>query len=290
MLAVPAKIAGCQQIILCTPPQSDGTIHPAILFAASITGVSQIFKVGGAQAIAAMTVGTETISKVDKIFGPGNHFVTEAKLLALRKGVSIDLPAGPSEVLIIADHTANGQFVASDMIAQAEHGVDSQVMLVTNHRPLISETVTALKEQLERLPRKQIAQAALENSGIVYLRKMSDCLTFSNCYAPEHLILSTEHPSTQIKDLTNAGSVFLGHYSPESVGDYASGTNHTLPTAGWARAYSGVSVDSFVKKITFQQLSKDGLSKLGPTVEIMAAAEHLEGHRNAVSIRLNANK
>jgi histidinol dehydrogenase len=288
MLAIPAQIAGCKEIILCTPPQKDGTVHPAILYAASITGVTKIFKLGGAQAIAAMALGTQSIPKVDKIFGPGNHFVTEAKVAAQQLGVAIDLPAGPSEVLIIADHSANPDFVAADMISQAEHGADSQVVLLTTHLPLVDETKAALEDQLKSLPRADIARTALQKSMIIHFASLMDCLSFSNRYAPEHLILSVNQPRDLIPQVLNAGSVFLGHFSPESVGDYASGTNHTLPTGGWARSYSGVSVDSFVKKITFQELSQEGLSTLGPHVEIMAEAESLMGHKRAVTIRLKS--
>lgn len=288
MLAIPAQIAGCKEIILCTPPQKDGTIHPAISYAAAITGVTKIFKLGGAQAIAAMALGTESIPQVDKIFGPGNHFVTEAKVAAQQLGVAIDLPAGPSEVLIIADHSANPDFVAADMISQAEHGADSQVVLLTTHLPLVDKTKASLDEQLKSLPRADIAGRALQKSMIIHFESIMDCLCFSNRYAPEHLILSVDEPGVLIPEVLNAGSVFLGHYSPESIGDYASGTNHTLPTGGWARSYSGVSVDSFVKKITFQELSPTGLASLGPHVEVMAKAESLVGHQRAVSIRLKS--
>ncbi|NND32917.1 MAG: histidinol dehydrogenase [Saprospiraceae bacterium] len=290
MLAVPAQMAGCKEIILCTPPQADGRVHPAICFAASLTGVTSIYKIGGAQAVAAMALGTETIPQVDKIFGPGNHYVTEAKIAAQRLGVAIDLPAGPSEVLIIADQSANPQFIAADLISQAEHGPDSQSVLVTNYEPLIKETLTAIEQQLSTLPRREIATAALKNSYIVFFHEMSDCLDFSNKYAPEHLILSTEQPKSQLHQILNAGSVFLGHYSPEAAGDYASGTNHTLPTAGWARSYSGVSLDSFIKKITFQELSPEGIKLLGPKVEVMAQAESLVGHKRAISLRLKSIK
>ena len=288
MLAIPARIAGCKEIILCTPPQKDGTIHPAILYAAGITGVTKIFKLGGAQAIAAMALGTQSIPQVDKIFGPGNHFVTEAKVAAQQLGVAIDLPAGPSEVLIIADHSANPDFVAADMISQAEHGADSQVVLLTTHLALVDKTNFALEQQLRSLPRADIARSALQKSMIIQFDSIIECLSFSNRYAPEHLILCVDEPGILIPEVINAGSVFLGHYSPESVGDYASGTNHTLPTGGWARSYSGVSVDSFVKKITFQQLTPQGLASLGPHVEMMAEAESLIGHKRAVSIRLNS--
>lgn len=288
MLAIPASIAGCQEIILCTPPQKDGSVHPAILYAASVTGVHRIFKVGGAQAIGAMTVGTTSISKVHKIFGPGNHFVTEAKMTAQRMGVAIDIPAGPSELLVVADKTANPAFVAADMLSQAEHGPDSQVMLVVTAEPLIEEVKSHLKDQLDKLPRRDIAAKALQSSKIIGFQDLDTCMSFSNTYAPEHLILSVDEPRDLLSQVTNAGSVFLGHLSPESVGDYASGTNHTLPTAAWARAYSGVSLDSFVKKITFQELTEEGLKNIGPSVECMASAESLDAHKNAVSIRLKS--
>ncbi|MCB0686422.1 MAG: histidinol dehydrogenase [Saprospiraceae bacterium] len=288
MLAVPAQIAGCREIVLCSPPQRDGSIHPAILFAAKITGVSKILKIGGAQAIAAMALGTESVPRVDKIFGPGNHFVTEAKVMVQQLGVAIDLPAGPSEVLIIADQSADPEFIAADMLSQAEHGIDSQVVMVTNYQPLVEQTKEALDRQLTDLPRKEIARVSIDNSLIIYFDLMEDCIEFSNRYAPEHLILSLNNPQDWIEQIHNAGSVFLGHFSPESIGDYASGTNHTLPTGGWARSYSGVSLDSFVKKITFQQLTQDGLRHLGPHVEVMAEAESLIGHKRAISIRLKS--
>lgn len=286
MLAIPASIAGCRDIILCTPPDQNGSVHPAILYAAHITGVTAVYKVGGAQAIAAMAFGTESIPQVYKIFGPGNHFVTEAKMQLFQSGVAIDMPAGPSEVLVIADHTANPQFVAADLISQAEHGADSQVVLVTTDQNLIEKTQVALSEQLASLPRKSIAEKSLANSLMVRLENLDDAFAFSNIYAPEHLILSIKDPLAWTDKIVNAGSVFLGHYSPESVGDYASGTNHTLPTNSWARSYSGVSLDSFLKKITFQQLSKEGLSGIGPVVMTMAKAELLEGHSRAVEVRL----
>lgn len=288
MLAVPAKIAGCGEIVLCSPPRKDGTIHPAIIYTAKVTGVTTILKVGGAQAIAALALGTESIPRVDKIFGPGNHFVTEAKVMAQQLGVAIDIPAGPSEVLIVADESANPDFVAADMLAQAEHGSDSQVVLATNHYPLLQATREAISRQLEQLPRREIASQSIEKSMIVYFDDLEQCIEFSNEYAPEHLILSLENPDQWVSWISNAGSVFMGHYSPESVGDYASGTNHTLPTAGWARSYSGVSLDSFVKKITFQQLTREGLQTLGPMVEVMAEAESLIGHKRAVSYRLKS--
>ena len=286
MLAIPAAIAGCRDIVLCTPPDKDGSVHPAILYAAHITGVTAVYKVGGAQAIAAMAFGTESIPRVYKIFGPGNHFVTEAKMQLFQSGVSIDMPAGPSEVLVIADHSADPQFVAADLISQAEHGADSQAVLVTTDQNLIEKTRAALSEQLASLPRKHIAEQSLDKSLMIRLDNLEDAFAFSNIYAPEHLILSIEDPMAWTDRIVNAGSVFLGHYSPESVGDYASGTNHTLPTNGWARSYSGVSLDSFLKKITFQRLSKEGLSNIGPVVMNMAKAELLEGHSRAVEVRL----
>jgi histidinol dehydrogenase len=271
---------------MCTPPQKDGSVHPAMLYAARISGVTQICRVGGAQAIAALAFGTGTIPKVHKIFGPGNHFVTEAKLAAQRYGIAIDMPAGPSEVLVLADATARPDFIAADMISQAEHGADSQVVLVTTHRALIEKTRNALEEQLADLPRKAIAETALGASMMVYFDDLESAIAFSNHYAPEHLILSLDNPHSMLDLIRNAGSVFVGHYSPESVGDYASGTNHTLPTNGWARAYSGVSLDSFTKRITFQELTREGIRQIGPAVETMARAELLEGHQRAVTIRL----
>ncbi len=286
MLAIPARIAGCQNIVLCTPPDKNGEVHPAILFAAQLSGVTNIIKSGGAQAIAAMAFGTDSVPAVQKIFGPGNRFVTEAKLQVQQTGVAIDMPAGPSEVLVIADETANPTFVAADLISQAEHGPDSQVVLLTTAQDLIVKVQQALDDQLEDLPRSDVARQALSNSLLISFDQLSDALSFSNLYAPEHLILSVDNPRDCLKEVVSAGSVFLGHYSPESVGDYASGTNHTLPTNGYARAYSGVSLDSFVKKITVQELSKEGILAIGPMVETMAAAEQLEGHKRAVSVRL----
>ncbi len=286
MLAIPAYLAGCQEIILCTPPNSEGKIHPAILFAAFNSGVTKIFKVGGIQAIAAMALGTESIPCVHKIFGPGNQYVTAAKEYALTIGTAIDMPAGPSEVLIIADNYANPDFIAADLLAQAEHGVDSQVVLLSNNSTILQKTLFALKEQLENLPRKSIAQKALENSFFIEFSDWDTCFDFSNEYAPEHLILAVKKPKKYVSKIKNAGSVFLGKYSCESAGDYASGTNHTLPTAGFAKVYSGVSVESFMKKITFQKISKKGLFNLGHTIETMAEFEELYGHKNAVSIRL----
>lgn len=289
MLAIPAQIAGCKKIILCTPPNVHGEIDPVILFTASLVGITSIFLVGGIQAIAGMTFGTETIPKVDKIFGPGNQYVTAAKTEAM-KYVPIDMPAGPSEVLIIADATAIPSFVAADLLAQAEHGADSQVILLSTHKSTIEKVNTEIAKQVEALPRKEIIKKALNNSKCILLKNVSTCLAYSNAYAPEHLILATEHPEELIDDIQCAGSVFLGNYSPESVGDYASGTNHTLPTNGFAKNYSGVSVDSFVKKITFQHISETGLKNIGASVELMAEAENLLAHKEAVSIRLKKMK
>ncbi len=286
MLSVPAKIAGCQEIVLCTPPQKNGTIHPAILFTAHLVGVNRIFKVGGAQAIAAMAFGTATIPATYKIFGPGNQYVTTAKQLVNKEGIAIDMPAGPSEVLVCADHTASPAFVAADLLSQAEHGIDSQVVLIAFDEQFVKAVENEIEQQLERLPRKEMASKALTNSVAVILKNRADAQAIINTYAPEHLILAVEQVEKFAEGIINAGSVFLGNYTPESVGDYASGTNHTLPTNGFARAYSGVSLDSFVKKITYQRLSKEGLANIAPTVEAMASAEQLEAHRNAVAIRL----
>jgi histidinol dehydrogenase len=286
MLAIPAKIAGCSEIILCTPPDSEGNINPAILYTASLIGVTNIYKVGGAQAIAAMAFGTESIPQVYKIFGPGNQYVTKAKELIQQEGVAIDMPAGPSEVLIIADSTCNPSFVAADLLSQAEHGADSQVILLTDDKNVIAEVNSQLELQLAQLPRVEIATKALENSRSILLKDMEECVAFSNEYAPEHLIIASEAADNFIEMIVNAGSVFLGNYSCESAGDYASGTNHTLPTNGYARNYSGVSLDSFVKKITFQKLEREGIKNIGPTVEIMAEAEQLFAHKNAVTLRL----
>jgi len=286
MLAIPATIAGCKEIILCTPPSNDGSMNPAILYAAGLCGVTKMFKAGGAQAIAAMAYGTETIPKVFKIFGPGNQFVTAAKQLTQKEGVAIDIPAGPSEVLVIADETAVPEFVAADLLSQAEHGADSQVILLTTSEEVAEKTRLCIKEQLKELSRKAIAEKTLANSKIVLLRSIGEAIDLSNLYAPEHLILSCSNADELTEKIISAGSVFIGNYSPESAGDYASGTNHTLPTNGYAAMYSGVSVDSFVKKITFQQLSKEGLTNIGSTVMEMAEAEGLDAHKNAVEIRL----
>lgn len=290
MLGIPAKLAGCKEIILCTPPNKKGNIHPAILYTANLVGITKIYKVGGAQAIAAMAYGTETIPQVYKIFGPGNQFVTKAKELIQQEGTAIDMPAGPSEVLVIADKTGIPSFIASDLLSQAEHGADSQVILVTNEATILEQTLSEVQQQVERLPRKEIAQKALKNSKAILLNTLEECFEFSNMYAPEHLIIASEKASEYADLVQNAGSVFLGNYSCESAGDYASGTNHTLPTNGYAKNYSGVSLDSFQKKITFQKLTKQGLQNIGPAIEIMAEAEELQAHKNAVSIRLNSFK
>ncbi|MDP4290343.1 MAG: histidinol dehydrogenase [Bacteroidota bacterium] len=286
MLALPARIAGCKEVILCTPPSVDGTIHPAILYAAKISGVTSVYKVGGIQAIAAMTLGTKTIPAVYKIFGPGNQYVTAAKLEAFRYGIAIDLPAGPSEVMVVADEIANPSFVAADLLSQAEHGPDSQVMLITWIDGLIDKVVSEIEHQIETLPRKDIARAALENSSFIKIRTKEEAIACINSYAPEHLILSVTDEDFFCDRIVNAGSVFVGNYSPESAGDYASGTNHTLPTSGYARMYSGVSIDSFTKKISFQRIAKDGLSQLAPVIMAMAREEKLEAHRRAVEIRV----
>lgn len=290
MLAIPAAIAGCSEVVLCTPPRKDGSVHPAILFAAQITGVHKVFKVGGAQAIAAMAIGTATVPKVDKLFGPGNRYVTAAKALAQENGLATDLPAGPSEVLVLADDSAVPQFVASDLLAQAEHDADAQVMFVTTSETMLDATLQALEDQLASLPRRHIAIAALAHSRAILLRSEEEALNFSNAYAPEHLIIASDRALALADGVRNAGSVFLGNWCPESAGDYASGTNHTLPTGGTARAYSGVSLDSFLKKITFQHISPEGLMQLGPTVCTMARAEELEAHARAVEVRLSLAK
>ena len=290
MLGIPAKIAGCKEIVLCTPPNEQGEINPAILYAASLVGVTAIYSVGGAQAIAAMAYGTATIPKVHKIFGPGNQYVTAAKQLVQQNGIAIDMPAGPSEVCVWADENAIPSFVAADLLSQAEHGPDSQVILVANNKAIVSAIQLEIDLQLSALPRKDFATKALANSKAIILSNQDQAIDLINAYAPEHLILSVDN-ALQIADkIINAGSVFIGNYSPESVGDYASGTNHTLPTNGYAKAYSGVSLDSFVKKITFQQLTERGLMNIAPTVIEMAEAEGLQAHSNAVSVRLNLIK
>jgi histidinol dehydrogenase len=288
MLAIPAKLAGCKEITVCTPPQKDGKISPLILYTAFILGLTEIYRVGGAQAIAALAFGTESIPGVYKIFGPGNQYVTKAKELVQTEGIAIDMPAGPSEVLVIADADASPAFIASDLLSQAEHGPDSQVIFLTDNKELISKVKSEMDIQKELLPRKEIAEKALENSKLILLSSLSACVEFSNLYAPEHLIINTVDPRQFAKGVINAGSVFLGKYSCESAGDYASGTNHTLPTNGFARNYSGVSADSFLKKITFQEISEEGIKNLGPSIELMAEAESLSGHRNAVSVRLKS--
>ena len=286
MLAIPAKIACCSEIVLCTPPDKFGNIHPAILYTAQLTGVTKIFAIGGMQAVGAMTFGTESVPKTDKIFGPGNQYVMAAKRYAQLQGVAIDMPAGPSEVLVIADESCNPSFVAADLLSQAEHGPDSQVMLVTDSKKTIKEILKEIDLQIALLPRQDIAAQALKNSRAILLNNLDECLAFSNLYAPEHLILAIENSAEWTKKVINAGSVFLGRYSCESLGDYASGTNHTLPTSGFAKAYSGVSLDSFVKKITFQHVTEQGICEIGPAVETMAEAEQLLAHKNAVTLRL----
>ncbi|MEQ9424027.1 MAG: histidinol dehydrogenase [Cyclobacteriaceae bacterium] len=286
MLAIPARIAGCKKIVLCTPTNSDGNINPVILYTAHMLGIKTVVKVGGAQAIAAMAYGTESVPRVDKIFGPGNQFVTVAKQLVSKDTVAIDMPAGPSELMVIAGNKSNPAFVAADLLSQTEHGVDSQVVLIASSETLIDRVQKEIGKQLESLPRKDIAIKALKNSRAILFDGKKESADFVNHYAPEHLTIATQHPEKIIDRVYNVGSVFIGDYTPESAGDYASGTNHTLPTNGWAKSIAGVSVDSFVKKITFQQISKDGLKKLGPVIEKMAAAEQLEAHKNAVSIRL----
>lgn len=288
MLGIPAKLAGCREIVLCTPPQKDGSINPVILFAAQVTGITKVFKVGGAHAIAAMAYGTETIPRVNKIFGPGNQFVTCAKQLIQSSGIAIDMPAGPSEVCVLADDTADAVFIAADLLSQAEHGADSQVLLVTTSTQMADIVKSEIDKQVEQLPRKNFVLQSLVNSKAIIVDTIDDAIDLVNEYAAEHLIISCADDEAIAGKIINAGSIFLGNYSPESVGDYASGTNHTLPTNGFARSYSGVSVDSFVKKITYQKLSKEGLSNISRTVEVMARAEGLDAHANAVSIRLKA--
>ncbi|MDR2948570.1 MAG: histidinol dehydrogenase [Prevotella sp.] len=290
MLAVPAKIAGCKEIILCSPPNKEGKIHPAILFAAKEAGVDKIFKAGGIQAIGAMAYGTGSIPKVYKIFGPGNQYVMAAKQLVSLRDVAIDMPAGPSEVQVIADETANPAFVAADLLSQAEHGSDSQVILTTTSEPFISEVLHEIERQLFELPRREVAEKALQNSKLILLKDNQEIIDMTNEYAPEHLIIESAEYMDIADEIVNAGSVFLGNYTPESAGDYASGTNHTLPTNGYAKAYSGVNLDSFVKKITFQRISKEGIQNLGRTIEIMAENEELFAHKNAVTLRLKDKK
>ncbi len=283
MLAVPAKIAGCKEIVLCTPPDKEGKVHPAIL-----AGVSKIFKAGGVQAIAAMAYGTESVPKVYKIFGPGNQYVTAAKQLVSLRDVAIDMPAGPSEVEVLADASANPAFVAADLLSQAEHGIDSQAILITTSEKLQTEVMAEVDRQLAELPRREIAAKSLENSKLILVKNMDEALELTNAYAPEHLIIETENYMEVAEHVVNAGSVFLGSLTPESAGDYASGTNHTLPTNGYAKAYSGVSLDSFIRKITFQEILPAGIKAIGPAIEEMAANEHLDAHKNAVTVRLKA--
>jgi histidinol dehydrogenase len=286
MLGIPAKLAGCKEVILCTPPRKDGTVDPAILYAAGLVGIQQIYTIGGAQAIAAMTYGTATVPKVFKIFGPGNQYVTAAKQLVQQQGVAIDMPAGPSEVCVYADETAVPSFVAADLLSQAEHGADSQVLLIASNRNIVEQVQLELTQQLANLPREDFATKALGHSKAIVIASREDAIQLINAYAPEHLILSVDNALVVAEKIINAGSVFIGNYSPESVGDYASGTNHTLPTNGYAKAYSGVSVDSFVKKITFQQLTEMGLKNIAQTVIQMASGEQLEAHAQAVAIRV----
>jgi len=290
MLGIPAKIAGCKEVVLCTPPQADGSINPAILFTANLVGITNIFKVGGAQAIAAMAYGTASIPQVDKIFGPGNQYVTTAKQMVSLQGTAIDMPAGPSEVMVLADKSSNADFIASDLLSQAEHGKDSQVVLISTDEGILDDVNKALETQLEQLPRKALAAEALTKSLGILVKDTAEMMKISNYYAPEHLIIATADADDLATQVTNAGSVFIGAFTPESAGDYASGTNHTLPTNGAARAYSGVSLDSFMKQVTFQKITEAGLKELGPTIEIMAEAEQLEAHKNAVSLRLKAIK
>lgn len=285
MLATPAQIAGCKKIVLCTPPNREGKVHPAILYAARIAGVSQVFKAGGVQAIGAMAYGTNSIPKVYKIFGPGNQYVTAAKQQVSLRDVAIDMPAGPSEVAVLADETANPTFVAADLLSQAEHGTDSQAILVTTSEALITAVTGEIERQLNELPRKQIAEQSLTGSKLILVKDMQEALDLINEYAPEHLIIETKDYMQLAEKVINAGSVFLGSYSPESAGDYASGTNHTLPTNGYAKAYSGVSLDSFIRKITFQEITREGIQTIGPAIEVMAANECLDAHKNAVKVR-----
>ncbi len=286
MLAIPAQIAGCKKIVLCSPPNKEGKLAPEILYAAKLCGVTQIFKVGGIQAIAGLTFGTETIPKVNKIFGPGNQFVTVAKQLATKFGVAIDMPAGPSELLVVADGSANAAYIASDLLSQAEHGTDSQVILVSTSKGLLDSVLDEINSQIKGLPRRSIAEKAIANSKLIYIENNELALELINEYGPEHFIICTEDEDFYVNGITNAGSVFIGDYTPESAGDYASGTNHTLPTNGFSKAYSGVNLDSFFKSMTFQKISKEGLLNIGETIELMAEAEGLQAHKNAVSIRL----
>lgn len=290
MLGIPAVLAGCKEIIVCTPPGKDGKLNPVILYVAQLIGLKTIYKIGGVQAVAAMAYGTQTVSRVNKIFGPGNQYVTCAKQLVNAAGIAIDMPAGPSELAVYADETCNPAFVAADLLSQAEHGADSQVLLVASSIPIVENVKAEIKKQLAALPRKEMATSALQNSLAIVMQNKNDAFELLNEYAPEHLIIAADNAEELAGKVVNAGSVFLGHYAPESAGDYASGTNHTLPTNGYAKAYSGVSLDSFVKKITFQQISKTGIQNIGNAVEMMAAAEGLEAHKNAVTIRLDEIK
>lgn len=290
MLGIPAKLAGCKEIVVCTPPSKNGKVSPLILFTAQLIGITDIFKVGGAQAIAAMAYGTETIPKVYKIFGPGNQYVTKAKELVQKDGAAIDMPAGPSEVLVIADKQADHEFIAADLLSQAEHGPDSQVIMLTDDKELLERVKSEVDKQVMLLPRKNIAMKSLENSRLILLSTLDECMDFSNMYAPEHLIINTVDANSVAENVRNAGSVFIGNFSCESAGDYASGTNHTLPTNGFAKNYSGISIECFLKKISFQEISAEGIQNLGPTIELMAEAESLTGHKNAVSIRLKSLK
>ncbi len=287
MLAVPARIAGCKEIVLCTPPAKNGKVHPAVLFAAKVAGVSKIFKIGGVQAIGSMAYGTESVPKVYKIFGPGNQYVTAAKQRVSLKDVAIDMPAGPSEVEVIADETANPSFVAADLLSQAEHGVDSQAVCITTSKSLAEKVLAEVDRQLQLLPRKEIAEKSVANSKIILVKDLEEVIDVTNEYAPEHLIISTSNYMQIAERITNAGSIFLGHLTPESAGDYASGTNHTLPTNGYAKAYSGVNLDSFRKKITYQEITPNGLQLIGNAIEIMAENEQLFAHKNAVTLRMN---
>ena len=288
MLAIPAKLAGCKEIVLCTPPNKDGEVNPTILYAASLCGVTQIFKVGGIQAIAALTFGTESIPKVYKIFGPGNQYVTVAKQLATKYGVAIDMPAGPSELLVVADDSANAAFVASDLLSQAEHGVDSQVILVSTSEKMLDDVESEIEEQLKVLPRKEIAEKSIASSKLILVKNDQEALDLINEYGPEHFIVCVENERFYLDNIQNAGSVFIGNYTPESAGDYASGTNHTLPTNGYAKQYSGVNLDSFMKSMTFQKISEKGIRGIGSAIELMAEAEGLEAHKNAVTLRLKS--
>ncbi len=290
MLAVPANLAGCKEVVLCSPPNSEGKIHPAILYTAALCGVTKIYKVGGIQAIAAMTFGTETIPKVHKIFGPGNQYVTVAKQIATKHGVAIDMPAGPSELLVVADETANAAFVASDLLSQAEHGIDSQVLLVATSQEFLSEVEKEIQKQINVLPRKAIAEKAIANSKLIYVADDQTAIDLINEYGPEHYIVCVSNEDFYIDNIYNAGSVFIGNYTPESAGDYASGTNHTLPTNGYAKQYSGVNLDSFMKSMTFQKITTEGIKNIGKAIEVMAEAEGLQAHKNAVTLRLESLK